>query len=94
MCLFLNSAGKTLVPFGELGGGISFDYLSGDVIPNRNQTTTSPVLFANIGVDYFLRPNIALEVKAGYRYAKIVSNTIKQNTIGLSLGFQFFMDTE
>ncbi len=90
---YLNPTGKTLVPFGEVGGGISFNLLSGDVIPNQNQTETSPLLFANIGVDYFIRPNIAFEVKAGYRYAKI-SDAVIQNTTSLSLGFQFFLNRE
>lgn len=88
---YLNPAGKKLVPFGEIGGGLNFRYIGGDFVPNQNQTETSPIIFGNIGVNYFIRPTIAFEVKVGYRNTKL-SDMAKQNRIGLTLGFQFFMD--
>lgn len=88
---YLNPAGKKMVPFGEIGGGISFNYVNGDIIQNGNQTQTSPVVLAGIGVDYFIRSNVAVEIKANYRYTKI-ADFIEQNNFGVSIGFNFFMD--
>jgi len=88
---YLNPAGRKFVPFGELGGGISFTYVNGDIIPNGNDTQTNPVALAGVGVDYFIRSNVAVEIKANYRYTKI-ADFLKQNNIGVSIGFNFFMD--
>jgi len=88
---YLNPEGKKFVPFGELGGGVSFDYLNGDFVPNGNQTQTNPVVFGGVGVDYFIRSNIAVEIKANYRYTKR-AEIFKQNNFGINIGFNFFMD--
>jgi len=87
---YLNPTGKKLVPFGELGGGISFLVLSGDFIPNNNETQTNPIFFANIGFDYFIRSNVAVEIKANYRYTQL-NDLFRQNTIGINIGFNFFL---
>ncbi len=86
---YLNPEGKKFVPFGEIGGGISFNYLNGDIIPNGNQTRSDPIALAGVGVDYFIRSNVAVEIKANYRYTKI-DDFFKQNNIGFSIGFNFF----
>ena len=68
---YLNPADKKFVPFGEIGGGVSFIYVNGDIIPNGNLTQTNPVVLAGAGVDYFIRSNVAVEIKANYRYSKV-----------------------
>jgi len=88
---YLNPAGKKIAPFGEIGGGVNFALQSGDFVPGQNQTQTSPIIFGNIGFDYFIRPAIAFEAKFGYRYLRF-SDTVKQSSTGLTLGLQFFLD--
>jgi len=88
---YLNPASRKFVPFGELGGGISFTVISGDIVPNGNETQTNPIALGGIGVDYFIRSNVAIEIKANYRYTKI-TDFIKQNNFGMSIGFNFFRD--
>ncbi len=81
---------KKFVPFGEIGGGVSFTHVNGDIIPNGNLTQTNPVVLAGVGVDYFIRSNVAIEIKANYRYTK-VQDFIKQNNFGINVGFNFFI---
>lgn len=88
---YLDPTDRKLVPFGEVGAGISFNYINSDFLPTGNQTQSSPIIFGGVGVAYFIRPTVAFEVKANYTYTK-QSNIIKQNAIGLNLGFNFFLD--
>jgi len=88
---YLNPAGKKFVPFGELGGGISLVIINGDFIPNGNSTETNPIFFANIGFDYFIRSNVAIEIKADYRFTQ-QNDFFKLNTFGINVGFNFFID--
>jgi len=88
---YLNPAGKKFVPFGELGGGISFVFINSEFLPNGNITETNPIFFANIGFDYFIRSNVAIEIKANYIFTQ-QNDFFKQNAFGINVGFNFFID--
>lgn len=84
---YQNAGEKRAVLFGEVGGGIQLTAASGDFLVN--QTDIDPTFFGGIGVDYFLRPTIAFEIKGFYRYFK-QGSFINTNTLGVNFGFQFF----
>lgn len=86
---YINPEDKRAVPFGEFGGGIQLTHLSGEFF--QNNTNTNPVLFLGVGLDYFISPTVAFEIKGAYRYTK-QSGLFNNNTIGIELGFQFFLD--
>lgn len=86
-----NAGEKRGALFGEVGGGLRLTALSGDRI--INQTQTDPILFAGVGVNYFLRPTVAFEVKGSYNYIK-QTDFIDRNVIGINFGFQFFFRKE
>jgi len=85
---YVNAAEKRAVFFGELGGGIQLSTFSGDFV--INETNTDPTFNFGLGVNYFLRPSVAFEVKGSYSNFR-QSSFIDVNTIGLNFGFQFFL---
>jgi len=86
-----NAGKKRAVLFGEIGGGIQLVTRSGDFLVN--QTETSPIFFGSIGINYFLRPTVAFEVKGSYRYLN-QDSFINTNTLSMNFGFQFFFRKE
>jgi len=80
--------GMTAGNIGELGGGIQLSTFSGDFV--INETNTDPTFNFGLGVNYFLRPSVAFEVKGSYSNFR-QSSFIDVNTIGLNFGFQFFL---
>ena len=77
--------------FGEIGGGLRLTALSGDRI--INQTETNLTIFAGLGVNYFLRPTVAFEVKGTFNYFK-ETTFFDRNVLGINFGFQFFFRRE
>ncbi|MEM6321704.1 MAG: hypothetical protein AAF960_28855 [Bacteroidota bacterium] len=90
---YFNSDNRRAIPFAELGAGISVFDLTGE--GSDFEARTSSTVFAGIGFDVFLAPNVALEIKGSYR--RFGNNTnfanIDVNRIAIDLGFQFFLNS-
>ncbi len=86
-----NAGEKRAILFGEVGAGIRLESFTGNRI--INETTTNPTFMAGIGLNYFLRPTVAFEIKGSYNYLKqsFLNDT---NSIGVNFGFQFFFRKE
>jgi len=82
---------KRAILFGEVGIGFQLNTITGDFF--INQTETNPTFSGGIGVNYFLRPTVAFEIKGNYRYFK-QSPFFSTNMLGLNFGFQFFFRKE
>lgn len=88
---YTNSKEKRAVLFGEIGAGIRLESFSGNRVVN--QTEINPTILAGVGLNYFLRPTVAFEIKGSYNYYE-QSNIFKVNAIGIDFGFQFFFRKE
>lgn len=88
---YTNAKEKRAILFGEIGAGIRLESFSGNRVVN--QTEINPTILAGVGLNYFLRPTVAFEVKGSYNYYK-QSTIFKVNAIGINFGFQFFFRKE
>jgi len=88
---YLKPEKKKFVPFGEIGGGIAFDAQNGGTVSDGNLTQTNLLIIGGVGIDYFIRPNVAVEIKANYKYRRQM-NVFIDNIFGINIGFNFFLD--